>query len=132
MAFNASELRDNRLLQAAVDGLLAKGKEVVLKFASSEEEADFIHRWGVLTGQVGAAVGGTAGMSMGFSVGGPIGAVVGGIVGLVAGAVVGYALGAWVANFLYEIATRLGLQDLKVEKLWSWFGLRPNRLSISS
>jgi membrane protein DedA with SNARE-associated domain len=139
MNINVTDLRNDAATQSIVSAMFEQGRKVVFKFASSEEKAEFMHECGEIGGSIlgvagslfgGAAGGAAAGALIGSSAG-PVGTAIGAAIGTIVGALVGYTLGAWVAHFIFEIAKRLGASAINQRELWSWFGLRPNRVAVS-
>jgi len=128
MKFIAEQLYNKPELRKAFRRTLEAGKRIVILFTKDQDKVEFIHTIATMTAKLGGFVGGAlfwGGAAAGAAVGlpGP-----GAVVGAIIGTIVGYALGAWLAHFIYGISHG---RTIKTKELFSWFGLRKNRVQLA-
>ena len=141
MEVSIEELRSQKeILKLATEALYCE-KKIVVRLMSDKIEAEFMDELGKIAASTGSIIGVASGAYgglitieeiVGFAVAGTTGIgvaiAIGALVGYALGALIGYSLGAWLAHFLYKIAGNNG--RIEVKKLWTWFGLRKNRVRL--
>ncbi|MBR8833223.1 MAG: hypothetical protein DSM106950_04050 [Stigonema ocellatum SAG 48.90 = DSM 106950] len=128
MKFIPEQLYDQLELREAFRRTLEAGKRIVILFTKDEDKVEFIHTIAKITASRGRLVGGAVGAAVAGAVGGAAAVPLGIAIGAIIGNIVGYALGVWLAHFIYRISQG---RRIKTKELFSWFGLRKNRVQLA-